>query len=354
MLVLRDCDISPILKGLTSEECRQLLHTLWSALAAYSQQNSNPATPQLLHQPIRETIVTNLQHTTLFMPASDTRTSTGIKVVTLPGGGGTAKGAINIFDPEGNLQGLLNAQQITAFRTALASMIPFLHHRLPERANIVVFGAGKQAEWHIRLALLLVAAKIATITVVNRSLETLEKFDKTLVEELRGHFPRIAFNSICSTDRGSDLTLQKILAESDAIFCCTPSTQPLFPNSYLRQGDPRGCKSRFISMIGSYKPHMEEVDSATLLSGKIILVDSKEACLEEAGELIKANVQKDQLVEVGELPFPVNVTEGKDAQIWEGNTIFKCVGMGIMDIVIGRELLKVAGSKEIGVRVESF
>ncbi|OAX81693.1 hypothetical protein ACJ72_03963 [Emergomyces africanus] len=345
MLVLRDCDISPILKGLTIQECQQLLHSLWSALAAYSQQNSNHAAAKLLHQPF---------HTTLFMPASDTRTATGIKVVTLPGGGGTAKGSINIFDPEGELQGVLNAQQITAFRTALASMIPFLHHRLPERANIVVFGAGKQAEWHIRLSLLLAAAKIATITVVNRSLETLGKFDKTLVAELRGQFPRIAFSSMSNTESGSDLRLQNILAASDAIFCCTPSTQPLFPDSYLRHGDRGGGRSRFISLIGSYKSHMQEVDSATLLSGKIILVDSKEASLEEGGELIKANVQKDQLVEVGELPFPFDVAEGGEAQLWEGNTIFKCVGMGIMDVVIGRELLKLSSSKGIGVRIESF
>ncbi|KKZ68803.1 hypothetical protein EMCG_05602 [[Emmonsia] crescens] len=288
------------------------------------------------------------------MPASDTKTTTGIKVVTLPGGGGTAKGAINIFSPEGELQGLLNAQQITAFRTALASMIPFLHHKLPERANIVIFGAGKQAEWHIRLSLLLVAANIATVTVVNRRLETLEKFDKTVLAELRSQFPQITFRYISNGESDFDLKLQNILAASDAIFCCTPSTQPLFPDSYLRHSDQGGHKTRFISLIGSYKPHMEEIDSATLLSGSKILVDSKEACLEEAGELIKANVQKDQLVEVGEMSSPFDVAEDKDAQLLEGNTIFKCVGMGIMDVVIGRELLNIASGKGIGVRVESF
>ncbi|PGH09703.1 hypothetical protein GX51_00382 [Blastomyces parvus] len=354
MLVLRDDDISPILRGLTVDECRRLLLSLWNALAAYSKENANPAEPKLLHQPIRETIVTNLQNTTLFMPASDTKTTTGIKIVTLPGGGGTAKGAINIFSPEGELLGLLNAQQITAFRTALASMIALLHHRLPEQANIVVFGAGKQAEWHIRLSLLLVAAKIATITVVNRRLETLEKFDKTLLAELRSQFPQITFNSISNVEPDFDPKLRNILARADAIFCCTPSTQPLFPDAYLRHGERGEHKIRFISLIGSYKPHMEEIDSATLLSGSKILVDSKEACLEEAGELIKARVHKDQLVEVGELPFPLDVAEGKVAPPLEGNTIFKCVGMGIIDIAIGRELLRVASGKGIGTRIEPF
>ncbi|EQL30272.1 hypothetical protein BDFG_07215 [Blastomyces dermatitidis ATCC 26199] len=341
-------------RGSQSNDCRRLLHSLWNALAVYSRENSNPAATKLLHQPIRETIVTSLHHTTLFMPASDTRTTTGIKIVTLPGGGGTAKGAINIFSPEGELQGLLNAQQITAFRTALASMIALLHHRLPEQANIVVFGAGKQAEWHIRLSLLLVAAKITTVTIVNRRVETLVKFDTTLLAELRSQFPQITFSSISNEEPDFDPKLRNILEAADAIFCCTPSSQPLFPDSYLHHGDQSERKTRFISLVGSYKPHMEEIDSATLLSGSNILVDSKEACLEEAGELIKANVQKDELVEVGELPFPFEGAEGREAPLLEGNTIFKCVGMGIMDIAIGRELLNVARGKGIGIQIESF
>ncbi|EEH02568.1 ornithine cyclodeaminase/mu-crystallin family protein [Histoplasma capsulatum G186AR] len=354
MLILRDTDISPILQGLTVEDCRRLLHCLWKALATYSKENSYPGSPKLLHQPIRETIVTNLQHTTLFMPASDTNTTTGIKVVTLPGGGGTAQGAINIFSPKGELQGLLNAQQITAFRTALASMLPLLHHRLPERASIVIFGAGKQAEWHIRLSLLLLAGKIVTVTVVSRSRETLETFDNTLLAELRNKFPQITFRTISNGEPNSDLQLRNVLAASDAIFCCTPSTQPLFPDAYLRYGNEIEHKIRFISLIGSYKPHMEEIDSATLLSGTKILVDSKEACLEEAGELINAKVQKNQLVEVGELPFPFDVSDGTEVPLWRGNTIFKCVGMGIMDIAISRELLRVASGKGIGIQIESF
>ncbi|PGG99361.1 hypothetical protein AJ79_08555 [Helicocarpus griseus UAMH5409] len=347
MLVLRDSDISPILHNLTLPQCHHLLHTLWQALAAYTSQHSSPTAPKLLHQPVRETIVTDAQHTTLFMPASDTHSTTGIKIVTLPGGGGAARGAINIFSPEGELRGVINAQQITAFRTALATMIPFCHYRLPPKANVVVFGAGKQAEWHVRLALLLAADSIATVTVVNRRLGTLKRFEETVLAELGETFPGVAFHAITNEQADFYGRLRQAVGDSDAIFCCTPSTQPLFSESYLRRDD----KARFISLIGSYKPHMQEVDSATLLSGNNILVDSKEACLEEAGELIMANVQREQLVEVGELPSP---GETNEKRLLEGNTVFKCVGMGIMDIVIGRELLDIAGERGVGIRIESF
>ncbi|KAK2845255.1 hypothetical protein FQN49_005903, partial [Arthroderma sp. PD_2] len=117
--------------------------------------------------------------------------------------------------------------------------------------------------------------------------------------------------------------LRATVSEADVIFCCTPSTKPLFPHSYLRGEEGEGGKPdrrRFVSMIGSYRPHMHEVDADTLLSGQTLLVDSKQACLAEAGELISAG----------------------------------CVGMGIMDLAVGRELLCLAGDKGVGVPIHGF
>ncbi|EER26937.1 hypothetical protein D8B26_002550 [Coccidioides posadasii str. Silveira] len=348
MLVLRESDIFPILKGLTRDQCQHLLQALWKALASYSGHRNGANGEKLIHQPIREQIVTSRNHATLFMPASDTNTTTGIKIVTLPGHGGPPKGAINICSPEGDLEGLLNAELITAFRTALASMIPFQRFQLREGANILVFGAGKQAEWHIRLALLLAGEKITKITVVNRGARGAERLKSDLDADVRGIFPGMMISYI---GRDSSTFAAEILgtlvSEADAIFCCTPSTEPLFSSSYL------GDKPRFISLIGSYKPHMQEIDSTTLLSGRsTIIVDSKEACLHEAGELIKAQVSESQLVEIGELfENPHAASRLFDSG---SNVVFKCVGMGIMDLVIGRELLALAKARQVGITIDDF
>ncbi|WEW56979.1 hypothetical protein PRK78_002438 [Emydomyces testavorans] len=350
MLILRESDVSPLLKTLTRDQCHSLLQALWQALAAYSHQNHGGGTDgKLIHQPIREQIVTSKQHVTLFMPASDTNNTTGIKIVTVPGNGGPPRGAINIFSPEGDLEGLLNAELITAFRTALASMIPFHRFKLPGDARLVVFGAGKQAEWHIRLALLLAGEKIAQITVVNRKSRGLEKLKSDLWEAEAGVSPKVTMHYVGrdSPTFTSD-QLAQIVSQADAIFCCTPSTEPLFPGSYL------GDRPRFLSLIGSYKPHMQEVDSTTLLSGgNTVLVDSKEACLHEAGELIKAQIAEEQLVEIGEL-----LRDDGDTSLglFESgkSVVFKCVGMGIMDIVIGRALLGLAKERQVGVTVDDF
>ena len=96
---------------------------------------------------------------------------------------------------------------------------------------------------------------------------------------------------------------------------------------------------------------MQEIDSRTLFSGAngTIYVDSVEACMEEAGELIMAKVDERQLVELGELDSSTtSILEG------DGNVVFKCVGMGIMDLVIARSLLGMARQQGLGTVVEGF
>ncbi|DAA73623.1 TPA_exp: putative Proline utilization protein PrnX [Trichophyton benhamiae CBS 112371] len=371
MLVLRESDVAPMLQQLTLEECHRLLQALWRSLAAYSASNaaaSGGSEAGSVHQPMRESIRTADGSTTLFMPASDTTTTTGIKVVTLPGAGGPPAGAIALFSPKsGQLEGILNAEMITAFRTALASMIPFHLFQLPQtqgqdgRGNrLLVFGAGKQAEWHIRLGLLL-APSIASVTVVNRGRGGLDRLRASLGDVAAARsdvsFVYISREEEEEEEAKYEGRLRAAVSEADAIFCCTPSTEPLFPYSYLlRQHaggegeDSQERKRRFVSMIGSFRPHMHEVDTDTLLSGQTLLVDSRQACLAEAGELITAGVRPEQLTEIGELSPASSLFASSSSS----NVVFKCVGMGIMDLAVGRELLCLASERGIGVPIQGF
>jgi ornithine cyclodeaminase len=92
---------------------------------------------------------------------------------------------------------------------------------------------------------------------------------------------------------------------------------------------------------------MQEIDSETLLSGDCIYVDTREGCLAEAGELINAHVTADQLVEIGQL-------QGTEPFATNKNLIFKCVGMGIMDLVMAGKLLEMAQDKGVGVVISDF
>lgn len=101
---------------------------------------------------------------------------------------------------------------------------------------------------------------------------------------------------------------------ADIIFCCTPSTKDLFDASILTSHEGRR-KGRLIVAIGSYKPDMRELPDLLLQQatkhhdrhhrhfhkhaedGGVIIVDTLDGVLKEAGEIISANIGPNQLVE---------------------------------------------------------
>lgn len=149
------------------------------------------------------------------------------------------------------------------------------------------------------------------------------------------------------------------------MFCTTPSTSPLFPASYLTS-ESGLSKSRFISAIGSYRLDMQEIDPCLLKhigdpSGPFasqvhqtsISVDSIKGCMDEAGELVAAGLKAEQMLEVGKMD---ELRKVESVQNWleEGFLVYKSVGVGIMDIAIGKALMELAAEKGVGVRLDSF
>lgn len=336
MRLLTEKDISGLLRNLTPADARQILDIFSSGLASYAQDKTKDNAR--IYQPQRTVFQNHEGNTVLAMPVSDG--DTVVKVATVPVKGDIA-GAITVYSSVGELLGVLNAAEITAFRTALAAMTILTRWTPPQTSKVCVFGSGKQAEWHVRLALLLIPG-IQQITVFNRGADRLRALEENALSALRKSYPDVKFHTVAKQDNSDyQQDLSASLADADIICCCTPSTHPLFGSKELQSKS----KPRFLSLIGSYKPGMCEIDSETIdmsrQSGKI-WVDLKEACLEEAGELIDANLEEDDLEEIGEL-FSRDTDNSKshiDAS--RELTIFKCVGFGFMDLVISKALLHMA------------
>jgi ornithine cyclodeaminase len=270
-------------------------------------------------------------------------------VATVPNKG-DIQGAITLYNAVGELQGVLNAAEITAFRTALATMTLLVRWKAAPSPKLVVFGAGKQSEWHVRLALLLVPG-IKTVTVINRSRQRLEKFEQDVLSALRSSYSEAQFE-IISPEANDDYHAQMAirLAEADIVCGCTPSVEPLFAAQDLQLNL---SKPKFLSLIGSYKPGMQEVDTETIRRGGKIFVDSEDACLEEAGELIRAGLGPNDLVEVGSL-YSTDGDEKAQLEHEKELTVFKCVGMGLMDLVIAQALLEIAENLKVGTVLKNF
>ncbi|KAF2493153.1 NAD(P)-binding protein [Lophium mytilinum] len=460
LTILTDRDVGALLHSLTKEDILDLQQSLADALHYYSTSTEDDGNGCCSsYQPIRTALKRNDGQTTLFMPASSNN-GIGVKIVTLSepvntspvasfdalslsskrtastsssttafdvppdsvasGQSTTPRGSLTLMDKEGSPRALINAEEITAFRTALASTMLF-----KKRTNVhdlTVFGAGKQAYWHIRLALLLRGPEIHHLNIINRSFDSAHR----LIEKLYKPFdepvtfptltipsaeisdlarPKIAIITPSHTEYGR--LLKSTIRGSSAIFCTTPSLEPLFPASYLTSTEGRK-KGRYIAAIGSYKPHMVELHPDILRQavepehgnhhhkhakqGGAIVVDSVEACLKEAGEIIQAGLGGREVVEIGELLMlkrdaerrrqeaqqstdeldktGVELGSGKKRKgaagkehaaekgltewLQRGNVIYKSVGLGLMDVVVGEDLVRLADERGLGTRIENF
>ena len=274
LTVLTDNNVKDLLMSLTKDDALMLQQNLCEALHSYSTGDTNSPCCSS-YQPAR---IVMKKHgvTTLFMPAS-TGTSVGMKIVSLEtpeapiakvSGSSTAdsmsgltltpastmssqssvsgqsfqpqasvassqsttpRGTIAIMDTQGYPTGIVNAEELTAFRTALAATIVF--NKRINVHTITVFGAGKQAYWHIRLALLFRGDQIKHINIINRSFDRSIKLMKAFnVDELKSNeWKDVKFSAMSPEFGDYGRLLKEEVRKADVIFCCTPSLEPLFP-----------------------------------------------------------------------------------------------------------------------------
>jgi len=405
LTVLTDSDVRTLLLSLTRADVLDLQHNLAEALHQYST-GTNDNGCCSVHQPPRISISRNGQ-TTLFMPAT-TSTSTGMKVISLADPTPTAassassapsddtptpspsiassqsttpRGSLTLLDSTGSPLGLINAEELTAFRTALAASILF--YRRSHVQTITVFGAGKQAFWHIWIALLLRGHDIKHVHIINRSFTRARTLMQSFYAAEHHERRSDAKFSILSRDFGEyPRLLKEEVRRADVLFCCTPSATPLFAPEILTATEGRK-KGRYLSAIGSYKPHMCELHPDILrqavataqhqhhhhhkhaASEGVVVVDSLAACMKEAGEVIQAGLTPEQLVEVGELLMVKKAAlkeverggEGeKGLKDWieRGNVIYKSVGLGLMDVCVGEDVCRLARERGVGTVIENF
>ena len=358
--ILSDNDVKAILSSLSREDVSKVADDFIQSLVQYSCHN------EAQYQPERA-VIKRGDHSSLFMPAT-TPAHIGVKIVGIspakppspdekpkPG----LQATLTVCDAGGKAVGVLNAAEITAFRTALGSI---LLYRLRKRTeNIVVFGAGAQARWHIRLALILRGDEIKKITIINRG--------KARTDELVAGLKETGVPSHVALEvKQEEQSLEDLLVEADVIFCGVPSTTPLFPAGYLTSEKARQ-KTRYISAIGSYRLDMQEIDPELLkiiadpqglfkdqvYQGKVA-VDSAEGCLVESGELDRAEIRKDGMLEVGKIQElrESGSSDGLKEWLEDGFVVYKSVGVGIMDIAIGSKLLDLAKEKGRGVHLDDF
>ncbi|OAA70327.1 NAD(P)-binding domain protein [Cordyceps fumosorosea ARSEF 2679] len=467
LTVLSDDQVNSIFESLDLEELEEFRHVLASALHEFST-GSQVDGADAFQQPHRITT----QHpetkaTTLYMPSCGPE-GMGCKVVSLTTSAAmqdpsvkpiSPTGVVNLFSPGGELTGVVHASSLTAFRTALASAC--LVARRNHVRDIVVFGSGAQAYWHVRLALMMRGATVRHVHFINHRFSAsagliLKKFSVIPQDvKAREGWAEAKFSLLTPSFHEFDRLQKEHLRAADVVYCCTPSRADLFDAHILTSHEGRR-KGRLIVAVGSFTPEMRELPEALLHQvtkqhdrhhdkphrhfhkhaeeGGVIVVDTLEGVLKEAGEIIAAKIPATHLVELGELvmlhrlrveeseaeasasdaasdfertdtadsgsamsgvygsqaappprpaspasstssahkstfhlPFRTKSGSSSSDQgekkkkedhmvrwLRDGTVVYKSVGLGLMDLVVGTHLINVATKKNIGTRIEGF
>jgi len=276
--------------------------------------------------PIRPQIFTE-KGDTLFMPAYLSKTNDlGIKVVSIYGDN-PSKGlpritaTVLVLDPETGLpKAFMDGTSLTAIRTGAGGGLAAELLSRQDSETVALFGAGIQAR--TQLQAVMAVRKISHVYIISRTQASAQK----LAEEI-ATWSDMPIVNITTTP-------QEAVRNADIVITATNSSTPLFDGNNIKSGT-------HITAIGSYTPEKREVDSVTAQKARIV-VDSREACLMEAGDILIPKVQID--AEIGEIVNGDKPARQSDDEI----TLFKSVGVAVQDIASASIVLKEAEALGLG------
>jgi thiomorpholine-carboxylate dehydrogenase len=227
----------------------------------------------------------------------------GAKLVSFyPGNSGTGVpthlAMVLLFRPDtGEPLAVMDGRVITEMRTAAVSAAATRRLAAPDARILALLGSGVQARAHLR-ALGLVR-HFEEVRIWSRTTEHAERF--------------------AEQHKATAMPAEAAVRGADVIVTATNALQPILKGAWLKPG-------AHVNAVGSPRPDRRELDDAAMANA--LVVDSREAVLEESGDVI---LSKSKIyAEIGEIFAGV-----KEAPV-SATTVFKSVGIAIEDIATAK------------------
>lgn len=237
---------------------------------------------------------------------------------------------VHVFSAStGALRAVLSADYLGMMRTGAASGVATRWLARPDAEVMGVFGAGWQAEGNIEA----VAAvrKLKRVKVFARNAERLADFSARMSRRL-------------GIDVVPTASPEETVRDSDIVSTITTAASPLFDAAWLSPGT-------HINAAGSNSLIRREVGEDTLKRCRPIVVDSVDAALKEAGDLLplleKGRLNERQLVELGDIILGRHPGRTKPEDV----TLFESQGMAIQDLAVAVRLEALARERGLGVEL---
>lgn len=239
------------------------------------------------------------------------------------------QGFVVLLDSEnGSVKSILEGSTVTALRTAAVSAVATEKLSRTDSSTLALVGAGRQALEH---ALAIVKIRpIKKINIFNRTKSRAENLAQTYFKD---------FQILIAP------TPHAAIVDADIVVTCTNSNDPLISTTDLRPG-------AHVNAVGACRPGYREIEFTSRSELKIYL-DSTEACMNEASELIMplASGELSSDAVRGELGACL---QGKILGRVHTNdiTVFKSVGLGIQDLFAADYFYQQAQNNGLGTLFE--
>ena len=384
MLVLSE---SQVRQALDLQEC---LHVNRHALQAVADHSAQVPTrigleyykqqPNRTHQSTATSTTTTTNSTpdwTLFKPASllsstsaegkEETLQMGMKVVSIRDGNAarglpTVPATVLHLEPStGMVDAIVSSTYLTAARTAAGSAWSVALCQ-PVLQHLVLFGAGLQAELHIRMIELVTQQRIPRITIINRNLERAQQLkDMILQEQQASDRNASSRTTTAATSTSSVLEIVSLhdkvqvaeaLSTADVCVTATNATTPLFEGYSLLKPHCHVCS------VGSYTPNMQEIATTTVDRCHTIYIDTPEAM--QVGDLkhllpleTSTTTTQRSIQLLGDaLQNETGTTANARLSPMRDLTFYKSVGTAIQDVMTADVVVRRARELQLGTEVD--
>lgn len=239
--------------------------------------------------------------------------------------------AILVFETHtGKPVALLEGGTLTAIRTGAASGAGTDILARKDSKTAAIFGAGVQGR--TQLEAVCTTRNVETVWIYDLDPKAVDSFISDMAG--KGKIP-LDLRKAASPEEAVD--------QADIICTATTAAQPVYPFQAVKPGT-------HINGVGSFTLEMIE-NPPEMVAGANVFVDSVEAAMEEAGEIVaainKGIYKENRLTELGDVILDEAPGRGTVDEI----TFFKSVGIAVQDALTAREALKNARRLGLGQEV---
>lgn len=221
----------------------------------------------------------------------------------------THHATILLFKPEtGEPIVSMDGRLITEVRTAAVSAVATNHLARSEASVLAIIGSGVQAASHLE------------------ALRLVRRF-----EEVRVWSPHHAGDFARRFGVQATASAEEAVRGADVIVTATTSKTPVLSGGWLSPGV-------HINAVGAPRPDWRELDDETLRRARVY-VDSREAALEESGDIIAAGRI---FAELGEVVSGTKPGRRSEEEI----TLFKSLGLAVEDVATADLVYRKAADAE--------